>query len=565
MRGLFNKGNKNRSAGQQDPKKRSERLLIEYDRIFKCFRTHPYISVKEVFGTPPEKYHFLYRVDGLVHTGKSIESKTDHVIEITLPANYPDKEPVCKALTPIFHPNISPEAIDIKQLLTPGIFLADLVVRIGELIVFQRYFIDDPLNVGASQWAARNKSILPISSVNLNYTLPQEAPDTALVEDLVQKPSEASKASETSKTEDSATAGDAKKTESIFIESDSARIKLDHEMAPASDTNPKDLQIEEISSAEEGKKTEAINFERDTPETGKTVSMFVQTPAEKEVASDNRSSGESIEDNGIGSERSSHHLKKTRPVFKNDTYCPFCGNRNSNKANFCIYCGTKLATKPNSKSARTFFLASMIAVPAIIIGAGISAIFFHLNGSGLPKMFLFQTFPFSASNLKKVEREKPLEPAPYKDSVFVNAAHEEGLRKTETAPLKTEKTVAVDKSSNPNKSGILISKQRPIKDATEPVINRKTRIDAASGTPVRSKRTIEKPNAENAAPRAGNEQQKIQKTNNMLKLARLYVGIGSYDDAIAQYLDVLRLDPTNQEARDGLVKARETKKNTLGK
>jgi hypothetical protein len=104
----------------------------------------------------------------------------------------------------------------------------------------------------------------------------------------------------------------------------------------------------------------------------------------------------------------------------------------------------------------------------------------------------------------------------------------------------------------------------------EPGINRKTRIETASGTPVRSKRTLEKSDDENAAPHApaqktANEQQKIEKINNILKLAKLYVGIGSYDDAIAQYLDVLMLDPTNQEARDGLVKARETKKNTLGK
>jgi cytochrome c-type biogenesis protein CcmH/NrfG len=66
-------------------------------------------------------------------------------------------------------------------------------------------------------------------------------------------------------------------------------------------------------------------------------------------------------------------------------------------------------------------------------------------------------------------------------------------------------------------------------------------------------------------PQTGSEQQKPDKINNSLKLAKLYMGIGSYDDAIAQYLDVLMLDPANQEARDGLVKARETKKNTLGK
>jgi Ubiquitin-protein ligase len=532
--GLFKKGNKSPSVNHQDPRIRAERLLKEYDHIFKCFRTHPYISVKEVFGTPPEKYHFLYRVDGLVHTGKSLESKSDHIIEITLPADYPAKEPVCKALTPIYHPNISSETIDIKQLLAPGIFLADLVVRIGELIVFQRYSIDEPLNLEASQWAARNKSILPLSSVNLQYAQPQESPDTAPV---------GNQSAEATEVMEPVSPGNEQKTESIIIENDSAKIKLDQEKPAASRENPKNRPVMEKVPAEDGKRTEAIIIEQETaaiqaPQRDTTASPapVVQAPAEK-----------------------------TESFSKHRFYCPSCGNKNSRKANFCMYCGTRLTGKSALKNARSFFLASMIAVPVIIIGAGIGAVFLRTTNGGFLKIPFFQTSP-SAPQVQKAE------PAPDIDSAVVNAAKKAAAQETETAPPKVEKMITPDKPSSAVNNTASVSGQRTIVEtpSAKPVKSRKSNVEAISELPVLSKRAIEKPEAQNAAPhpsmsRAGNEQQKSEKIANSLKLAKLYVGIGSYDDAIAQYLDVLMLDPANQEARDGLVKARETKKATLGK
>ena len=545
--GLFKKGNKNSPAGQQDPKARADCLLEEYDRIFKCFRNHPYISVKEVFGTPPEKYHFLYRVDGLVHSGKSLESKNEHVIEITLPANYPTKDPVCRALTPIYHPNISPEIIDIKRLLGAGISLADLVVRIGELIVFQRYSIDEPLNLEASQWAARNKSILPLSSVNLNYASPQEPPDTVPVVDQLTRSVEAS---------DSAPAIHEQKTESIIIESDSAKIKLDQETLPASRRNSKDQRSVEALPTEDEKRTEAILIERETPPDSQEP--VIQTLAEKAAAPENQKHG--------NQGPLSYHDKKTEFISKHDFYCPSCGNKNSKKANFCIHCGTRLSKQSALKNARTFFLASMIAVPVIIIGAGIGAIVLRNANVDFLKVPFFH-FPSSA---QKEVQEKSVEPAPNGDSAVENITPKEAPQEAEMPSPEGEKGLTPDKLSSVRKSNDVISKPKSIRESLEPVKNRKSKVEAVSEPPVRSKKTVEKSEAENAAartpmPKAGNEQQKSEKIANSLKLAKLYTGIGSYDDAIAQYLDVLMLDPTNQEAREGLVKARETKKNTLGK
>lgn len=564
MLGLFNKEKKNSPVNQQDPIPRAERLLKEYDHIFKCFRNHPYISVKEVFGTPPEKYHFLYRVDGLVHTGKSLESKNDHLVEIALPAGYPAKDPICKALTPIYHPNISSESIDIKQLLTPGTFLADLVVKVGEMIVYQRYSIDDPLNLQASQWAARNKSILPLSSVNLNYTLPEEAPDTVSLDD---QPTEAA---------DQTPAGNTQKTETILIESDSDKIKFDQERPAEPRQSPKDRQVVEMLLPENAKRKKSISeeivaIEEDTVAIQASPATFVQNPNEKASTPDNQSSDDQTEGMDFELEPLPGPEKKTELfVSKHDIYCPSCGNMNNRNANFCIHCGKRIVEKSVFKNARTFFVAAMIAVPFIIIGSGIGAIFLRTIDIRFLKTSIFQTSQ-SVPSAVKSEQESPL-PLPKKELVYKTTTGKEALQEPESVPSKAEKALLPEKplvSVNKNAS---VSEHKTMmeKPSEKPVQSKKHIVESATEQPVRAKKTVEKTNDEivshrQPTPHAGNEHQNPEKIANALKLAKLYVGIGSYDDAIAQYLDVLMLDPANQEAREGLVKARETKKTTLGK
>jgi hypothetical protein len=308
-----------------------------------------------------------------------------------------------------------------------------------------------------------------------------------------------------------------------------------------------------VIPAEDGKRTEAFIFEQDSAGTSEIVLPAPEVPSDQGAAPDTRVLIESI---GLRSGTSTDHIKKT------GFYCPSCRNKNSRKANFCMYCGTKLADKTALKKARTFFVASMIAVPVIIIGAGISAVFLHTDGSSLFKMFLFKISPSS------LQQEKA-GPAQNTDSAFTNVPQQENIQKPEAPLPKIEKAAQVDNPSGA-KNSVSVPKQRPKKVASEPVTAKKSKIEAASRAPEKAKRISEKSDAQNAPqhapmPQTGSEQQKPDKINNSLKLAKLYMGIGSYDDAIAQYLDVLMLDPANQEARDGLVKARETKKNTLGK
>ncbi|HUI93626.1 MAG TPA: ubiquitin-conjugating enzyme E2 [Chitinivibrionales bacterium] len=149
---------------------RLQRLLAEHELLKKFIATHLYIHIKEEFGFPPEKYHLVFRVDGLLQAGKSIEPKSEHIVEILLPDDYPETPPVCSMLSPIFHPNISDERIDIKEEWNPETTVADLVVKIGQMIVFQRYSAKAPLNKDAAQWAVNNGRLLPLSAVDFTRT-----------------------------------------------------------------------------------------------------------------------------------------------------------------------------------------------------------------------------------------------------------------------------------------------------------------------------------------------------------------------------------------------------------
>jgi len=71
-------------------------------------------------------------------------------------------------LTPIFHPNIDPSTICVGDHWAAGERLADLVVRIGELIAYQAYNIKSPLDAEAAMWADLHAKELPTDSRNLH-------------------------------------------------------------------------------------------------------------------------------------------------------------------------------------------------------------------------------------------------------------------------------------------------------------------------------------------------------------------------------------------------------------
>jgi len=158
---------------------RLKRLMADYRRFSDVFKDHPRIAIRKVYGNPPEKYELEYKVRSLVSRGGQIEPKEAHVVEIFLPLGYPRQAPVCRMLTPVFHPNIAPHAVCIGDHWAAGESLVHLVVRIGEMLAYQSYNVKSPLNGEAARWADTHQAELPTDRADLS---PAKRPEDIAVD-----------------------------------------------------------------------------------------------------------------------------------------------------------------------------------------------------------------------------------------------------------------------------------------------------------------------------------------------------------------------------------------------
>jgi ubiquitin-protein ligase len=148
---------------------RIRRLTSDAKQMAEAFANSALIKVHHSTGNPPDQYEVEYFVKGLERgKGDKPVPRDTHRVEIRLTADYPRVGPHCKMLTPIFHPNIDPATICIGDHWTAGERLASLVVRIGEMIAYQAYNIQSPLDAEAAMWADLNGDKLPVDTRNLH-------------------------------------------------------------------------------------------------------------------------------------------------------------------------------------------------------------------------------------------------------------------------------------------------------------------------------------------------------------------------------------------------------------
>jgi ubiquitin-protein ligase/DNA-directed RNA polymerase subunit RPC12/RpoP len=148
---------------------RTRRLLADAQILSSAFRNFDPIKVTPVAGDPPEVYRVQYDISSLQPgpDGKPVPQQ-HHEVEIQLTSDYPRLSPSCKILTPIFHPNFDASTICVGDHWTAGERLVDLVIRIGEMIAYQAYNIQSPLDGQAAMWADLNRNLLPTDQRNLH-------------------------------------------------------------------------------------------------------------------------------------------------------------------------------------------------------------------------------------------------------------------------------------------------------------------------------------------------------------------------------------------------------------
>src|ERR1700752_3292563 len=156
---------------------RLRRLRSDYDTIRRLVRVHPYIETEGVSGKPPEVYRLFLSVRSLQQRGEQLFFVDRHRLEISLPRGYPRDAPVCRMLTPVFHPNIAPHAVCITDNWSAAESLSSVIMRVCEMLAFQSYNTKSPLNGEAAQWTAQHLPELPTDKREFFLDL-EQMPDT---------------------------------------------------------------------------------------------------------------------------------------------------------------------------------------------------------------------------------------------------------------------------------------------------------------------------------------------------------------------------------------------------
>lgn len=146
---------------------RLRRLQADYENLLDYIRRHPRLRLIQTAGEPPEQYQVEYRIKSLRQVGDDLQPIKSHIVEISLPRNYPRTPPQCRMLTPVFHPNIAPHAICVGDHWSAGEPLKSIVARIGEMLAYQSYNVKSPLNGEAARWVEQHLEELPLDNVSL--------------------------------------------------------------------------------------------------------------------------------------------------------------------------------------------------------------------------------------------------------------------------------------------------------------------------------------------------------------------------------------------------------------
>src|SRR5262245_43780457 len=157
---------------------RLRRLQSDYELIRLLIRRHPNVEIQGVAGNPPERYRLSLMVRSLRQSGTTLSFADRHEMEVILPKGYPREAPVCRMLTPVFHPNIAPHAICIGDHWTAAESLDRLIMRVCEMLAFQSYNTRSPLNGEAAQWVEDNLGRLPLDDTEFFLDL-ETAPPAA--------------------------------------------------------------------------------------------------------------------------------------------------------------------------------------------------------------------------------------------------------------------------------------------------------------------------------------------------------------------------------------------------
>jgi len=144
----------------------TDQLARDFEEVNKLLARYPQIHVAQTEGDPPAAYEVEYQLTGLTRqTDGNIGQTSRHLLRINLPFGYPHFPPTVKPLTPVFHPDIDPDAVRIASHWQQNPSLAELVIHIGEMICAKNYNLEEPFNQEAADWYGEHSSEFPLDEI----------------------------------------------------------------------------------------------------------------------------------------------------------------------------------------------------------------------------------------------------------------------------------------------------------------------------------------------------------------------------------------------------------------
>jgi ubiquitin-protein ligase len=143
---------------------RATRLGNDYERVRELVDRSEFVHIVNTDGEPPEKYLIRYTCRGVekITANNQPITRDAHEVSIYLHAEYPQKQPQLKWLTPIFHPNIHVTGAVCIGAWWPAKTLDELILTLGEMVQYKNLDPRDPMNSRAASWALRSKHMFPI-------------------------------------------------------------------------------------------------------------------------------------------------------------------------------------------------------------------------------------------------------------------------------------------------------------------------------------------------------------------------------------------------------------------
>jgi len=147
----------------------AEQFAADFKQVKKTLSQYPDITIIRTEGEPPDHYEIEYHLKGYKkNTDGAITPDDHHSVLIKLPFGYPHFPPTVKPLTPIFHPDIDPDAIRIADYWQDNKSLPDLILHIGKMICGTFYCPNDPFNPEAFDWYEKRRDWLPFDSLEID-------------------------------------------------------------------------------------------------------------------------------------------------------------------------------------------------------------------------------------------------------------------------------------------------------------------------------------------------------------------------------------------------------------